>query len=560
MSLRIWLPLIGDTKDHSTSNITVTNNNATANSNGKIGGCYYFKTATLNLPSSALTSLPSGHDFSFACWYKANTLASTEDCIFHASKNSASWSNMVFWLGPRRDNNKIELCVGNAAGGYNVGYSTSTIATETWYHLAFTYSNGTAKIYINGNLDSTFSATAPDYSKITLLNIGGYTTSSYSIDGYLNDVRIYDHCLSAGEIKEISRALIMYWSLNKDSVIALNMIDHMEAGGRTTIINSYAFDAEFTANDTYAYINVNGALTLGNTYTLSFDVEGLPSGSTWAWSLWNSDNYSISVTKNGHYAYTFSPTTDKLPSGYSLTRFLFDDRARTGATGTVRFKNFKIEESLVDTPFRTRSFGQKVYNETGLVKNSSDASASTGCFPIVRSDSPRNSTSCWFNTNGKNLKMNTTSFLSRFTTGTVEWWAKLVTGGSSGVLPFTGQSTSYFLAASSNWTGAFYNQNVSAASGYSIKYYIDGVEDNTPPGADSKWHHYVVTGVNMSSWTQLWLNNYGNSSAWNASSIYYSDVKFYNTVLSAADVSTLYHNFASIYNSGSLASYDIKEN
>jgi hypothetical protein len=42
MALQVWLPLNGDLHNQGLSNVTVTNNGATVDNNGKIGKCYSF--------------------------------------------------------------------------------------------------------------------------------------------------------------------------------------------------------------------------------------------------------------------------------------------------------------------------------------------------------------------------------------------------------------------------------------------------------------------------------------------------------------------------------------
>jgi len=82
--------------------------------------------------------------------------------------------------------------------------------------------------------------------------------------------------------------------------------------------------------------------------------------------------------------------------------------------------------------------------------------------------------------------------------------------------------------ATTSGTGAFYHGN--AGSGQKI--YKDGVLSTTP-GALNEWHHYVITGVNLSSWTKFYINKYG--SGWNfAGSI--NDVRIYNHCLSPKEV------------------------
>jgi hypothetical protein len=42
MALRVWLPLNGTLENKGISDVTVTNNGATVDNNGKIGKCYSF--------------------------------------------------------------------------------------------------------------------------------------------------------------------------------------------------------------------------------------------------------------------------------------------------------------------------------------------------------------------------------------------------------------------------------------------------------------------------------------------------------------------------------------
>lgn len=123
-----------------------------------------------------------------------------------------------------------------------------------------------------------------------------------------------------------------------------NLITTMSAGGRTTLNGTHGLNADFSQNvDTYGYFNVNPPLELNKAYTLTFNVSNFPSGAVWAWRLWNNANYEFKVIDNGFYSYTFIPQVSKLPTGYSLSQFLFDDGGRTNPANIVQFTNFKIE-------------------------------------------------------------------------------------------------------------------------------------------------------------------------------------------------------------------------
>jgi len=72
MALQIWLPLnkSGDLSNKGLANVTVTNNGATYNASGKIGGCYKVNGNQLSIPSASYMEMKSGKQFSFACWAK----------------------------------------------------------------------------------------------------------------------------------------------------------------------------------------------------------------------------------------------------------------------------------------------------------------------------------------------------------------------------------------------------------------------------------------------------------------------------------------------------------
>ena len=42
----------------------------------------------------------------------------------------------------------------------------------------------------------------------------GVYSSNYKLNGSINDVRVYDHCLSPKEVREISKALVLHYKLD----------------------------------------------------------------------------------------------------------------------------------------------------------------------------------------------------------------------------------------------------------------------------------------------------------------------------------------------------------
>ena len=78
---------------------------------------------------------------------------------------------------------------------------------DTWYHLVLTWDSGEIKFYLNGTLTNTVGSKTTNLhlNNITDLTFGtGWSSSNNALNGYINDIRIYNNVLSGEEIKKIS--------------------------------------------------------------------------------------------------------------------------------------------------------------------------------------------------------------------------------------------------------------------------------------------------------------------------------------------------------------------
>jgi len=109
----------------------------------------------------------------------------------------------------------------------------------------------------------------------------------------------------------------------------------------------------------------------------------------------------------------------------------------------------------------------------------------------------------------------------------ISFWRKSL--NSTQWLLLKGQTTSHYLMAVS--TVNFYHSGV----GSGVTVYEDGavvLKDNR----NNNWHHYVATGVNLTSWAAISLSNY-TGYQYNGS---IDDVRVYDRVLSQGEINTLY--------------------
>jgi endonuclease/exonuclease/phosphatase family metal-dependent hydrolase len=85
-------------------------------------------------------------------------------------------------------------------------YSNTALDIDKWYCIVVQYDSiqKTAKIYINGELDSTTNLITAVSAWIGPLEIGAYKNNTRCWYGYIDDLRIYNRILTESEIKYLS--------------------------------------------------------------------------------------------------------------------------------------------------------------------------------------------------------------------------------------------------------------------------------------------------------------------------------------------------------------------
>jgi hypothetical protein len=90
--------------------------------------------------------------------------------------------------------------------------SKTKIATEKWYHLVGTYDGTTSCLYINGKLDVDMAKKSKVRSDNAPILIGGSNLSGatfgnhFTVDGTIDEVRIYNRALSKDEVRRLYQA------------------------------------------------------------------------------------------------------------------------------------------------------------------------------------------------------------------------------------------------------------------------------------------------------------------------------------------------------------------
>lgn len=242
MSLRIWLPLDGDLRNQGISEITIAPGaNAAIQNNGKIGKCYC--PATIDLTD--LNNL-SFDNSSFCFWAKTSATSSWQ-LIIGIDNSSLSQIHGIYVADSSRY--KLE---------YNPSLNVYGAEISQWHHYAFIIKNGSSQVYYDGILKAT-STEAVTNDIIGRLRLGVGTAIS------LNDVRIYDHCLSATEVREIAQGLILHYKLDDQYSESTTNLASTSTGGWNN-----SGTCTRTTNDT----TIPNPPTTSNTYSIRATSDG----------------------------------------------------------------------------------------------------------------------------------------------------------------------------------------------------------------------------------------------------------------------------------------------
>ena len=600
MSLRLWLPLRGDLTNNGLdewvsglTDVSIAQANCTVDTNGKIGSCYSFNGSNsyIDINDINFPTIISG-DFSICMW------------VYNNDDGGRSILFGNYGLEGGFDFS-IEKLATNAVRFYwnnspDINLASTLPATE-WTHLTITRKGNTVKCYINGSLTKTSTATlnGSPVSTMTRFRLGcDARTGTTVLNGKLNDFRLYDHELSAKEVKEISQALIQHFPLN-DFVGNENLLlDTMKDKDQTHTTYNFA-DFHFSKS-----------LVSGNTYTVTCKINlseerkhimVCHSGGTIEIINWDKNNNGV---YSGSFVATSNMSSQTSGSGHGYARVYVSTiegniQGSNPLSGSGNVEWIKIEEGSVSTPYLPNP-ADTLYNICGF--NGTTANSSTSELiifdasgycnngilssnrPTLALDSPRYSSCMLFN--GTNTFINCGRGAMVKDEITVNVWAYMDNWGSivdakgnitsctegggwnfevgnSNTLQFpvgTGASSNtYKVAAMTNspstlsgwvmFTGVY--------DGLNVKLYINGSLVTNTVAYSTKTPMYY----NANNCVFIGAEAGGNAN--NPAGLYFngkiSDFRVYATALSDEDILELYKVSMSIDDTGKVHAMEYRE-
>ena len=583
MSLQIWLPLNGNLNNQGLSEVAITNSGATVDNSGKIGSCYLVtKSNKISFSSYPWMTMKPQYNFSCFLWVKGTTSGWLFAC--------SAWE---FVFRPDR----IKVRVGNSTDTYSTQY-ISNFDTNTWYHLGFTWSGaeGKLRLYLNGNLVAT-----SDVPSSASYDIASSFNIPYDGPRYINDFRLYDHCLSAKEVREISKGLSLHYLMN-DPYIESTTNNY--GGWSTNCYNGATGKYNYgTTTDMY-YDNLDGITRVrmgtsnldawpyvffnnitppsnGEYRTLSFDYYPTikdkinfytynTSGTiTWIANGVKGTGGNIPVNTNSwnHISVTIK-NTGSSNSGFGYMRIGLEKHTSSTSNYWL-FKNIQIEGKDHSTGYTSTStsrsespcFDASGFGNNGVVRNQNSIS--------IERDSPRYDASTVFNGTPFIIGQNLNGAKSTDALSLCAWVnPSQVSGNYNIVSSYEGGGAGLHISSGNIYFQIYSGGYINVSGGSVLTntwYHVVGTYDNSKLriyiNGELKGEVAKTGNITYHSGTP-WSIAVNPSGTGDGGEHFYgklSDVRIYSTALSAFDIKELYNISASVDKDGNMYAYEFKE-
>jgi hypothetical protein len=278
--LQCYYPFNGNGNDASTLNNHLTNNGAvlTTDRFGNTDAAYNFNGSTQylirNTPS--FTFNPSS-TFTVSLWHNRNTSSVVGIPIMHGSNAAGNF----IWIF-QTDASNMQFGTNKQQAAWIWAQSTST--TNAWTHIVLVYNAGAMTLYKDNVAVATATFTHTGVTSTTLpLYIGKGIGGSY-FNGKIDDIGIWNRCLSACEINDL------YMASNTLTTVSAGPDLYACNGGSVTLSGSGA--------STYLWSpNVSNGATFSPSVNQTYTVTGFDANGCSAWDQTNIllDQFSINA-------------------------------------------------------------------------------------------------------------------------------------------------------------------------------------------------------------------------------------------------------------------------
>ena len=585
MSLQAWYPFNGDYENQGLGDLDLTVTTSPSYTFGKVtnqglssGG---FKWST-----EQSSKILNNKALSICFWIKVTSAASAGGGMLFG-QHSPNRRFCIFTY-PNFNDLHLDWRYNDSGSSFYNTVETGFFATNQWTHctLTFEYPNS-LKIYKNGILYKTVTGNGT----MNFSSFAYETLLSFELaNRYINDFRVYDHCLSPKEVKEISKGLMLHYPLDNNGFGCKNLLAGNFNAVATQEGNTHSGSLWIHTD------NIGGSFNnlIGKTLVFSYEVSA--EGSRYYVNTGDlrprfGIHGTIQYVANGSSA-TYYPFANYLeysggarkvvmkytiPSTWtSISNFTFalqdTNRPAAGNTSTWYIKNCKLEIADEATPWCPNE-ADELYSQLGMDENieydtsgyrnngtkvgALDYEANSPRYncssylngtdayiqaPKISLDMNNVTVSMWFNVKARSAYMRLFDFgsaaggsgdefvLELYGTAATELSA-YITGTSSEQI-FTG----YNLSNLNTW----YHVACTTSNG-TVKIYVNGNLVKTANGVvATRVFNLVYNYIGKSNWADPLSN------------CRVSDFRIYATCLSDSDIQELYNKPISIDNQGNI--------
>ena len=453
-------------------------------------------------------------------------------------------------------------------------------STGIWAHFTMCYDGTKFFIYKDGSLLTSGNANKSNIqaNMNTLYLFGGVANNSSQCS--LNDVRIYDHCLSAAEVHEIAQGLALHYKLsdipNPNLLPAtVQNVDAWTADGSTKGRDGSAITFQPSSGNLRIYIGTSNVwTTVGAKFTVSLDAKADANGRILKASRSCADyGQNMSLTTTWQH-YTSIITVSATSSGGTLSL-----QGPSGSTIWVR--NVKVEAGEIATPFNLAGNDIIVqdssgYNHNGItIGNPITSSSSSRYGAYISFDGSSDAINAGLDfevEKALNFTFCAWIYSDRWNTGVNDYFLSSQESGGFLIRTLSGNTirvrvnaftatdysaNSYIDAdatlASIGITTAGWHFVAGVYTTSNLKLYVDGVLRTT--------NTITTYGLHFNGSTNLFLGaECAGSKPTTFCKCGLSDVRIYYTALTADDILALYHTGAKVDNKQNLHAFELVEN
>ncbi|MFP3595887.1 endo-beta-N-acetylglucosaminidase H [Chryseobacterium sp. SIMBA_029] len=155
------------------------------------GSTQYLNAGQFNLSGNAVT---------FEGWVKVNAFKTAFPYISSVMGIEVGDNNsaMLRFGDGNLANNKLQFILSFGAAQVKLN-SVTGLNTNTWYHIAATYDGSSMKIYINGALDASATASG-NFTANGIMYLARNYENARTLNGFLDEFRVWKRALTATEI------------------------------------------------------------------------------------------------------------------------------------------------------------------------------------------------------------------------------------------------------------------------------------------------------------------------------------------------------------------------